>query len=53
MANKNHMDTVNLKLNTTNGLLAKLRHHINPILPRTIYYATCEFFLRYGYELWG
>ena len=29
---KNHMDTVKLKLNQANGLLAKLRHYINPIL---------------------
>ena len=33
---KNHMDTVKLKLNQANGLLAKFRHHINPILLRTI-----------------
>ena len=33
---KNHMDTVKLKLNRGNGLLAKLRHYIDPILLRTI-----------------
>ena len=35
---KNHMDTVKLKLNQAKCLLPKLRHHINPILLRTIYY---------------
>ena len=39
---KNHMDTVKLKLHPTNGLLAKLRHYVNPILLRTIYYAMFE-----------
>ena len=28
---KNHMDTVKLKLNRANGLLAKLKHYVNPI----------------------
>ena len=43
---KNHIDTVNLKLTTKNGLLAKLRHYVNPTLLRTIYYAFffCCFF---------
>ena len=36
---KNHMDTVKLKLNRANGLLAKLRHYVNPALLKTIYYA--------------
>ena len=35
---KSHMNTVKLKLNRANGLLTKLRHYINPILPETIYY---------------
>ena len=34
---KNHMDIAKLKLNQANGLLAKLRHYINPVLLRTIY----------------
>ena len=33
---KNHMDTVKLKLHRANGLLAKLRHYVNPVLLRTI-----------------
>ena len=35
---KIYMDTVKLKLNRRNGLLAKLRH-VNPILLRTMHYA--------------
>ena len=53
---KNHIDTVKLKLTTANGLLAKLRHYVNPTLLRTIYYASFFFFelhLRYGCQLWG
>ena len=34
---KNHMDTVKLKLNRANGLLAKLRHYANPASLRTIF----------------
>ena len=48
---KNHMDTVKLKLNRANGLLAKLRHYVNPILLRTIYYAIFESHLQYGCQL--
>ena len=39
---KNHMDTVKLKLNRANRLLAKLRHYVNPTLLRTRYYAIFE-----------
>ena len=42
---KNHMDTVKLKLNGANKLLAKLRHFVNPTLLRTIYYAIFEPYL--------
>ena len=48
---KNHMDTVKLKLNSANGLLAKLRHYVNPTLLRTIYYAIFEPHLQYGCQL--
>ena len=50
---KNHMDTVKLKLNRENGLLAKFRYYINPKLLRTIRYAIYEFYLQYEYQLWG
>ena len=50
---KNHMDTVKLKLNRANGLLAKLRHYVNPALLRTVYYAIFEHYLRYRCQLWG
>ena len=39
---KIHMDTVKLKLNQANGLLAKLRHYINPVLSVTIYNMYCH-----------
>ena len=48
---KNRMDTVKLKLTRTNGLLAKWRHYVNPILLRTMYYAifdpTCDMDVNY------
>ena len=47
------MDTVKLKLNRENSLLAKLRHYVNPILLRTIYYVIFESHLQYGCQLWG
>ena len=50
---RNHMDTVKLKLNRANGLLVELRHYVNPILLRTIYYAIFESHLWYGYQLWS
>ena len=50
---KNHMDTVKLKLNRANGFLAKLRHYVNPILLRRIYYVIFESHLRFRCQLWG
>ena len=44
---------MNEHLNQPNGLLAKLRHYVNPILLRKIHYAIFESHLRYGCELWG
>ena len=49
---KNHMDTLKLELNTANGLIAKLRHYVNPTLLRTIYHVIFEPHLRYGCQLW-
>ena len=48
---ENHMDTVKLKLNLANGLLAKLRHYVNPVLLRTIHFAIFESHLQYGCQL--
>ena len=48
---KNHMDTVKLKVKKANGLLAKLKHYVNPTLLRTIYYVIFEPHLRYGRQL--
>ena len=47
------MDTVKLKLNRANGLLAKLRHYLSSKLLRLIYYAIFEPHLRYRCQLWG
>ena len=35
---KSHMNALNLKLNRASGLLTKLRHYINQILPEAVYY---------------
>ena len=49
---KYHMDTVKLKLNRANGLLAKWRHYVNPTLLGTIYMPylnpTCRMGVNYG-----
>ena len=51
---KIHMGTMKLKLIKANGLLAKLRHYMNPpLFIRTIYYAIFEPHLWYGCQLWG
>ena len=50
------MDTVKLKLNRANCLLAKLKAlcwQVDSILLRTICYAIFESNLWYGYQLWG
>ena len=36
---KQHMHTIKLKLNKANGLLAKIRYHVNSKLLKTIYSA--------------
>ena len=52
---KNYKDTVKLKLNRANGLLAKVKAlHVNPALLRTIYDAIFELpaiwmSINYGY----
>ena len=50
---KNHMDIMKLNLNRTNGLLARLKHYVNPKILRTIYSAIFEPDLLYGCQLWG
>ena len=47
---KNHIDTVKLKLNIANRLLAKLRHYVNPTLLRimTFLSPTCDMDASYG-----
>ena len=48
---QNHTDTVKLRLNRANSLLAKLRHYVNLVLLRTTYYVVFESHLRYGCQL--
>ena len=48
---QNHTNTVKLRLNRANSLLAKLRHYVNPVLLRTTYYVVFESHLRYGCQL--
>ena len=47
------MDTIKLKLNRANSLLAKLRYYVHSKLLKTIYSAIFESHLRYGCQLWG
>ena len=42
---RQHMDTIQLKLNRANGLLAKIRYHVDSKLLKTIYSAIFEFHL--------
>ena len=46
------MHTIKLKLNRANGLLAKIRYHVDSRLLKTTYSATFESHLRYGCQLW-
>ena len=41
------------KLNRTNGLQAKLRHHVSSSLLKTIYFEFFDFHLRYATQIWG
>ena len=50
---KLHMQTIKLKLNRANGLLAKIRYHVNSEFLKTIYSAIFEPHLRYSCQLWG
>ena len=50
---RQYMDTIKLKLNRANSLLAKIRYHVDSKLLKTIYSAIFESHLRYGCQLWG
>ena len=49
---KQHMDTIKLKLNRANSLLAKIRYHVDSKLLKTIYSAIFESHLQYSCQ-WG
>ena len=48
---KQHMYAIKLKLNRGNGLLAKIRYHVDLKLLKTIYSGIFESHLRYGCQL--
>ena len=50
---KQHMDTLKLRLNRANSLLAKTRYCVYSKLLKTIYSAIFESHLRYNCQLWG
>ena len=41
------------KLNRTNGILAKLRHHLPSDILKTVYYSLFDTHLRYACHVWG
>ena len=47
---KNHMDTVKLKRNIANRLLAKLRHYVNPTLLRIMTFLSPTWDMDANYE---
>ena len=50
---KNHIDTLKQKLNTANGILAKLRHHLPFDILKTVYYFLFDTHLRCACQVWG
>ena len=40
------------KLNRTNGILAKLRHHLPSDILKTVYYSLFDTHLRYACQVW-
>ena len=48
---KQHMDTIKLKLNRANSLLAKIRYHVDSKLLKTIYSAIFESHLQYACQI--
>ena len=50
---KYNIENLRFKLNTANGLLAKIRHYVQAGLRRTLYFALFDSHLRYGCQIWG
>ena len=45
--------TLKQKLNTANGILAKLRYYVSANTLKTIYYALFDSHMRYVCQIWG
>ena len=50
---KEYMAQLRLKLNRTNGLLAKLKHQVSISLLKAIYFALFDSHLCYAAQVWG
>ena len=48
-----YMNTLKQKLNTTNGILAKLKYYVTADALKTIYYAFFDSRMRYACQIWG
>ena len=47
------MNTLEQKLNRTNGILAKLRYYETAYILRTIYYVFFDSHMKYACQIWG
>ena len=50
---ENHINTLEQKLNRTNGILAKLRHHLPSDILKRVYYSLFDTHLHYACQVWG
>ena len=48
-----YTNTLKQKLNTENGILAKLRYYVSADILKTIYYALFDSHMRYACQSWG
>ena len=50
---KDHINFLKQKLNRTDGILAKLRHHFPSAIQKTVYYFLFDAHLFYACQVWG
>ena len=50
---KDHINFLKQELNSTNGILVKLRHHLPSDILKTVYYSLFDTHLRYACQVWG
>ena len=50
---KDHINFLKQELNSTNGILVKLRHHLPFDILKTVYYSLFDTHLRYACQVWG